>query len=62
MLDSILTLRCPYCTAGKDSKPMIAHKDGRFVCEQCAHTIWVGVPSYRCTCQNCLRWKRDEPR
>jgi hypothetical protein len=32
MNDTILTIRCPYCMAGIDFRPMIAHKDGRFVC------------------------------
>ena len=28
---------------------MIAHKDGRFVCRDCAHTLRPGEPEYRCT-------------
>jgi hypothetical protein len=55
MTDTILTLRCPYCMAGIDLRPMIAHKDGRFVCRDCAHTVRPGVPDYRCTCRPCLR-------
>ena len=46
--DTILTIRCPYCMAGIDFRPMIAHKDGRFVCRDCAHTVRPGVPDYRC--------------
>jgi hypothetical protein len=34
---------------------MIAHKDGRFVCRDCAHTLRPGEPEYRCTCRKCLR-------
>ena len=34
---------------------------GVFVCEDCAHTVWPGVPSYQCTCRNCLKWKRLDP-
>jgi hypothetical protein len=37
--DTTLTIRCPYCMAGIDFRPMIAHKDGRFVCRDCAHTV-----------------------
>jgi hypothetical protein len=37
--DTILTIRCRYCMAGIDFRPMIAHKDGRFVCRDCAHTV-----------------------
>jgi hypothetical protein len=35
-----------YCMAGLDFRPMIAHKDGRFVCRDCAHTVRPGVPDY----------------
>jgi hypothetical protein len=34
--DTTLTIRCPYCMAGIEFRPMIAHKDGRFVCRDCA--------------------------
>ena len=53
--DTTLTLRCPYCVVGIEFRPMIAHKDGRFVCRDCAHTVRPGVPEYRCTCRTCLR-------
>src|ERR1035437_8909793 len=53
--DTILTIRCPYCMAGIDFRPMIAYKDGRFVCRDCAHTVRPGEPEYRCTCRTCLR-------
>jgi hypothetical protein len=61
MSDSILILRCPYCSTGDDFKELRAYKDGRFVCDDCAHTVWPGVPSYRCTCRNCLKWKLEDP-
>ena len=53
--DTTLTIRCPYCMAGIDFRPMISYKDGRFVCRDCAHTVRPGVPEYRCTCRPCLR-------
>jgi hypothetical protein len=56
--DTILTIRCPYCMAGIDFRPMIAYKDGRFVCRNCAHTVHTGVPEYQCTCRPCLRQSR----
>jgi len=40
--------------AGIDFGPMIAYKDGRFVCRDCAHTIRPGVPECRCTCRRCV--------
>jgi hypothetical protein len=33
MSDSILLLRCPYCTTRAGFRLLVAHKDGRFVCE-----------------------------
>ena len=52
--DTTLIIRCPHCMVGIDFRPMIAHKDGRFVCRDCAHTVRPGVPEYRCTCRKCL--------
>jgi len=65
MSDSILILRCPYCTTtGTDFKLLRAYKDGRFVCDDCGHTVRPGEPTYRCICRNCLKWKRldSEPK
>jgi hypothetical protein len=55
LTDSTLTICCPHCKAGIEFKPMIAYKDGRFVCRDCAHTARPGVLDYRCTCRLCLR-------
>ena len=55
LTDTILTIRCPYCKVGTEFSPMIAYKDGRFVCRDCAHTVIPGVPDYVCTCRPCLR-------
>lgn len=55
LTDSPLTIRCPYCMAGIEFKPMIAYKDGRFVCRDCAHSLRPGVPEYRCSCRPCLK-------
>jgi hypothetical protein len=56
--DTTLTIRCPYCMAGIEFRPMIAYKDGRFVCRDCAHTVRPGMPEHRCTCRPCLRLAR----
>jgi hypothetical protein len=61
LTDTILIIRCPYCMAGIDFSPMIAYKDGRFVCRDCAHTVRPGVPEYGCTCRPCLRLPTDLP-
>ena len=55
LTDTTLVIRCPYCIVGIESRPMIAYKDGRFVCRDCAHTVRPGVPEYGCTCGSCLR-------
>jgi len=39
LTDTILTIRCPHCMVGTELRPMIAYKDGRFVCRDCAHTV-----------------------
>jgi hypothetical protein len=54
-IDTIFTVRCPYCFTGGDFRVMTAYKDGRFLCRDCAHTVRPGVPEYRCTCRNCLK-------
>ena len=52
--DTLMIVRCPYCKAGIDLRPMVAYVDRRFVCRDCAHTVRPGVPDYRCTCRRCL--------
>lgn len=59
--DTTLILRCPYCVVGIEFRPMIAHKDGRFVCRDCAHTVLPGVPDHRCICRTCVRLSRNPP-
>jgi len=61
--DTILSIRCPYCIAGIEFRMMVAYKDGRFICRDCAHTVRPGMPEYRCTCRSCLRlWRRETTR
>jgi Zn finger protein HypA/HybF involved in hydrogenase expression len=55
LTDTTLTIYCPYCTVGIEPKALIAYKDGRFVCRDCAHTVRPGVLDYRCTCRPCLK-------
>jgi hypothetical protein len=52
--DTTLVIRCPHCLIGIEFRPMIAYKDGRFVCRDCAHTVHPGMPAYRCICRNCI--------
>jgi hypothetical protein len=59
LIDTTLIVRCPYCMAGIDFKSMIAYRDGRFVCPDCAHTVRPSEPEYRCTCRRCLHQMRE---
>jgi len=58
--DALMVVRCLYCLNGIDFRTMTAHKDGRFVCRNCAHTVRPGVPEYKCTCRTCLRLSRKD--
>ena len=53
--DAKLVIRCPDCTLGLDFRPMTAHKDGRFVCEQCGHSVRPEETVSLCSCYQCLR-------
>ena len=59
--DTTLVIRCPHCKVGTEFRPMIAFKDGRFVCRDCAHTVRPGIPEYKCTCRPCLRQEQKKP-
>jgi hypothetical protein len=58
--DTVLIFCCPYCRIGTDFRPLTAHKDGRFVCRDCAHTVRPGEPNYKCICRNCMKAGREE--
>jgi len=44
-------IRCPYCVAGDELRPMTAHSSGRYVCGKCGH---LGIP-YDNNCQLSLQ-------
>ena len=46
-------VRCPYCVSGDQFRPMIAHVDGRFICNKCGHVTRPGDIRFNCSCQNC---------
>ena len=48
-------MRCPYCVSGHEFRPMIAHVDGRFICNKCGHVGRPGDMDYRCNCPNCQK-------
>lgn len=49
------TVRCPYCVAGHEFRPMVAHVDGRYICNQCGHTTRPEDPTYECHCPRCMK-------
>jgi hypothetical protein len=60
LTDTTLVILCPHCVLGIEFRPMIAYKDGRFVCRDCAHTVRPGIPDYTCTCRPCLKIARGD--
>jgi hypothetical protein len=58
--DRTLVIRCPHCLVVIEFRPMIAYKDGRFICRDCAHTVRPGVTEYKCTCRPCLRQEQGK--
>ena len=55
IMDTAMIVRCPYCLAGLDFRPMVAYDDGRFICHSCAHAVRPGVLDYKCGCNTCFR-------
>lgn len=48
------TVRCPYCVINLEFRPLIAHVDGKHICNKCGHVI-VRDLDYECHCPNCLK-------
>jgi hypothetical protein len=49
------TVRCPYCVLGHEFRPMVAHVDGRYICNRCGHITCLGDAKYDCHCPQCLK-------
>jgi hypothetical protein len=49
------TVRCPYCVLGCEFRPMVAHLDGRYICNRCGHVTRPDDKSYECHCPRCLK-------
>lgn len=49
------TVRCPYCVTGLEFHPMVAHVDGRHICNKCGHTTGPSDAEYECRCPNCRK-------
>ena len=48
------TVRCPYCALGFEFRPMVAHLDGRYICDRCGHTARPDDRKYQCRCPRCV--------
>jgi ribosomal protein S27AE len=48
------TVLCPYCVSGPEFRPMVAHVDGRYICDKCGHTAYPRNAKYKCRCPKCL--------
>jgi len=48
-------VRCPYCVSSDEFRPMIAHVDGRFICNKCGHICRPRDLGHRCKCPNCQK-------
>lgn len=49
------TVRCPYCVLGLEFRPMVAHVDGRYICNRCGHTTRPCDATYDCHCTRCVK-------
>ena len=50
-------VRCPYCVAGDEFRPLL-HRPGWYVCEECGHMVIPDDPDFKCPCKNCLELHR----
>src|SRR5262249_43572395 len=50
-------VRCRYCIAGDGFFPMVAHLDGRYICNRCGHIEMLDV-AFECNCGSCAGLKR----
>ncbi len=48
-------VRCPYCIFGPEFRPMVAHVDGRYICNKCGHTTHPKDAKYECHCPKCAK-------
>jgi late competence protein required for DNA uptake (superfamily II DNA/RNA helicase) len=56
------TVRCPYCVTGLEFHPMVAHVDGRHICNKCGHTTGPSDAEYECRCPKCRKFASPDRR
>ena len=47
-------LRCPFCVADGQFKPMTAQAGDLYLCDGCGHLAQPSNPSFDCTCGKCM--------
>ena len=58
-LNTINHVRCRYCTEADGFLSMVAHLDGRYICNRCGH-IEIPNVEFECDCGNCAAIRRFE--
>jgi len=48
-------VRCPFCVLRDEFRPMVAHIDGRYICDKCGHITLPRNRQYECRCPKCER-------
>ena len=46
-------VRCPDGVVGLEFRPMVAHVDGRYICDKCGHTARPCDAAYQCRSLKC---------
>jgi hypothetical protein len=46
-------VRCPYCVLDDNFREMVAHLDGRLICNKCGHMSHPNEPDFKCACSKC---------
>ena len=54
------TIRCPYCVFNQQIHSIVAHVDGRHICDRCGHTTNPSDPRYTCRCLSCSDVKASQ--
>jgi hypothetical protein len=57
-----MAIRCPYCVLGYEFRPMVAHADGKFVCNKCGHLAIPSDNNFECACWRCLELRALDSR
>jgi DNA-directed RNA polymerase subunit RPC12/RpoP len=57
-----VVVRCPYCVAGLEFRPMAVRLDGKYVCSKCGHLVAIKGEDSDCSCPKCLDFRALDER